>query len=202
MKLKSLLSLVACGVASQLMIGCSSSNQYFDFSVPATTYHKAAPKSTETTAIAPAATQAEAVAVVAPGEPETAVAPLATAKAEKAPVMEANAAKPSASREVARTAPLTSAAVASALEANPHVKGLANELASAKSKKDVKMATKKIMREAKAAKKANALNQYVKIGLILLVAGVLLSVIPGLGLVGALAAIVGLVFILLGLLEM
>ncbi|AKQ44818.1 hypothetical protein TH63_02940 [Rufibacter radiotolerans] len=79
---------------------------------------------------------------------------------------------------------------------------MANNLSTASSKKEVKMATKKIMREAKAAKKANALNQYVKIGLILLVAGVILGILPGLGVVGTLVAIVGLVFILLGVLEM
>ncbi|KAA3436605.1 hypothetical protein [Rufibacter hautae] len=197
MKIKSLLSLLVCGVASQLMIGCSS-GQYYDFSAPATTYHKAAPATA-----APAETVAPAEeAVVAQAEPAEATAPVAPINTKPAPALEANAAKPVASREVARTAPLTSAAVASALEANPHVKSLANDLASAKTKKDVKMATKKIMREAKAVKKANAINQYIKIGLILLVAGALLSIIPGLGLVGALAAIVGLVFILLGLLEM
>ncbi|WP_207432351.1 hypothetical protein [Sabulibacter ruber] len=202
MKIKSLLSLFVCGVASQLMIGCSSSNQYFDFSTPATTYHKAAPKAAEATAVAPAESVTAETAVIAQAAPETANAPVAENQAEKAPVLEANAAKPTASREVARTAPLTSSAVASALEANPHVKNLANELAGAKTKKDVKTVTKKIMREAKAVKKANAINQYIKIGLILLVVGALLSLIPGLGLVGAIAAIVGLVFILLGLLEM
>ncbi|RNI25731.1 hypothetical protein [Rufibacter latericius] len=199
MKIKSLLSLLVCGAASQFMIGCSSS-QYFDFSTPATTYHKAAPAPVVAPTAAPAAVESEAV--VAQAQPEAVVAPIEAAKAKEAPVMEANAAKPVASREVARTAPMTSAAVASALEANPHVKELANELASAKSKKDVKTATKKIMREAKSVKKANAINQYIKIGLILLVVGALLSLIPGLGLVGAIAAIVGLVFILLGLLEM
>ncbi|WP_210486270.1 hypothetical protein [Rufibacter aurantiacus] len=199
MKIKSLLSLLVCGVASQFMIGCSS-GQYYDFSAPATTYHKAAPASATA---APAEIVAPAQeAVIAQAEPTEATAPIAPVNAKTAPALEANAAKPVASREVARTAPLTSAAVASALEANPHVKSLANDLASAKTKKDVKMATKKIMREAKAVKKANAINQYIKIGLILLVAGALLSIIPGLGLVGALAAIVGLVFILLGLLEM
>ncbi|GGK57672.1 hypothetical protein ACD591_15545 [Rufibacter glacialis] len=191
MKIKSLLSLFVCGVASQFMVSCSSSNQYFDFSAPATTYHKAAP--------AQAAPAVEA-AVVAPATHE--IAPVAATPAQPAPALEANAAAPVASREVARTAPLTSTAVASALAANPSVNAMAGELASAKTNKDVKVATKKIMREAKATKKANALNQYVKIGLILLVAGALLSLIPGLGLVGAVAAIVGLVFILLGLLEM
>ncbi|WP_210466201.1 hypothetical protein [Rufibacter roseolus] len=197
MKIKSLLSLLVCGVASQFMIGCSS-GQYYDFSAPATTYHKAAPATS-----APAETVAPAQeAVIAQAEPTEANAPIAPVNTKSATALEANAVKPVASREVARTAPLTSAAVASALEANPHIKSLANDLASAKTKKDVKMATKKIMREAKAVKKANAINQYIKIGLILLVAGALLSIIPGLGLVGALAAIVGLVFILLGLLEM
>ncbi|WP_205499653.1 hypothetical protein [Rufibacter psychrotolerans] len=199
MKIKSLLSLFVCGVASQVLIGCNSSSQYFDFSTPATTYHKAAPKATEAPAIT--ATVTAETAVITQAEPVQATSPQPQAAAP-APVLEANAAQPTASREVARTAPLTTAAVASALEANPNVKALANELAGAKTKKDVKAATKKIMREAKAAKKANALNQYVKIGLILLVVGALLSLIPGLGLIGALAAIVGLVFILLGLLEM
>ncbi|WP_181304232.1 hypothetical protein [Rufibacter sp. XAAS-G3-1] len=199
MKIKSLLSLVVCGVASQLMVSCSSSNQYFDFSTPATTYHKAVPTPTQTTPTVESA-NTEAV-VVTQAEPEKAVTPLASKKAQPAPVMEASAAKPVVSREVARTAPLTSAAVASALESNADVKTLANELASAKSKKDVKMAAKKIVREAKAVKKANALNQYIKIGLILLVAGLLVSAI-GLGTLGYIAAIVGLVFILLGILEM
>ncbi|MBC3538533.1 hypothetical protein ACFSC6_17640 [Rufibacter sediminis] len=199
MKIKSLLSVFVCGVASQFMIGCSSS-QYFDFSTPATTYHKAAPAPAQ---VAPQETSApaETATVLAQAEPAAAVAPEATAQPEKAPVMEANAAQPVASREVARTAPLTSTAVASALESNANMKSLTNELASAKSKKEVKMATKKILREAKAAKKANALNQYVKIGLILLVAGLLVSAI-GLGLLGSIVAIVGLVFILLGVLEM
>jgi hypothetical protein len=189
MKIKSLLSLLACGVASQFMAGCSSSGQYFDFSTPATTYHKAAP--------APAA--ASNTLTIAQAEPVNAPTPV---PATEAPALEANAAKPAASRQVARTAPLTSAAVASALEANPHVNALATKLADAKSKRDVKMATKSIKREVKSAKKANALNQYMKIGLVLLLAGLILSVLPGLGYVGGIVAIVGLVFLLLGVLEM
>jgi hypothetical protein len=202
MKIKSLLSLLVCGVASQFMVGCSSS-QYFDFSTPATTYHKASSSPAAVTPATPTETAApKAAAVVAQAEPVQAIAPLAASKAKAAPALEANAAAPVASREVARTAPLTSAAVASALESNANVKDLASNLSSASSKKEVKMATKKILREAKAAKKANALNQYVKIGLILLVAGVILGILPGLGVVGTLVAIVGLVFILLGVLEM
>jgi len=92
--------------------------------------------------------------------------------------------------------------VASVLEANPHVNALATNLANAKSKRDLKMATKSIKREVKSAKKANALNQYMKIGLVLLLAGLILSVLPALGYVGGIVAIVGLVFLLLGVLEM
>lgn len=80
---------------------------------------------------------------------------------------------------------------------------LSKELAAAKTKKDIKAVTKKITREAKAAKASGlgGLNYYVKMGLVLLIAGALVAAI-GLGFIGSVVAIVGLVLILLGILEM
>lgn len=187
MKFKSLLSVVACGLASQFMMGCGASGKYYDFGTPAMTYHKAAP----------------APATPTPVIEEAPAAPVAAAAAAAAaPVLEANAAQAVASARVARTAPLTTPAVERAVASNStsNFNALSKELAAAKTKKDIKIAAKKIKREVKEAK-ASGLNYYVKMGLILLIAGALVAAI-GLGLIGSLVAIIGLVLILLGLLEM
>lgn len=51
-------------------------------------------------------------------------------------------------------------------------------------------------------KEAKALNQKVKIGLILIGVGIILAVIPGIAYLGGIVGLVGVVFIVLGLLEM
>jgi hypothetical protein len=183
MKIKSLLSLVVCGVASQFMIGCSS-GQYFDYTVASKpAYIKSAP--------------AEKVITVAKAETPATSAPVTAA--EPLP-LEASAAKPMASAMVARRAPLTTSAVTSATAAAPVDMNKTVEAAST-NKKFMKVASK-IKRDAKSGKKANAINGYIKIGLILILAGVLIGILPHLGLLGSIVAIVGVVFLVLGLLEM
>ncbi|MFC6998608.1 hypothetical protein [Rufibacter roseus] len=195
MKIKSLLSVIACGVVSQIMIGCNSSKQFYDFGLPSTAYHKVAPQPVEEIPVAEETTNTPVV-TVAPEE--TTVATI-----QPQPELEANAAAPKASGKVARKAPLTTQAVEEALAtAKPEVKNLVNELSEAKSKKEIRKITKKMKRDAKATNKANAINSYMKIGIVLILAGVLLSVLPGLGLVGSIVAVVGVVFLVLGLLEM
>ncbi|QHL89072.1 hypothetical protein GU926_17210 [Nibribacter ruber] len=185
MKIKSLLSLVVCGVASQFMIGCSS-GQYFDYTVASKpAYTKVAPQENLITVAQTEETSQPATAPVAP----------------VAPALEASAATATRSASVARTAPLTTAAVERAAASNTTANALASEMAAAKSAKEVKAVVKKMKREAKESKRRLALNQYVKIGLILLIAGLLFSAVVS-GPVGAIVAIVGLVFILLGVLEM
>lgn len=175
--------MLVCGVASQFMIGCSS-GQYFDHTVASKpAYTKSA--------------SSEKVITVAQVEAPVTSAPVST----PAPLpLEASVAKPVASRTVARTAPLTTSAVATATATAPLDMNKTVEAASA-NKKFMKVASK-LKRDAKSGKKANAVNGYIKIGLILILAGVLIGILPHLGLLGSIVAIVGVVFLVLGLLEM
>ena len=187
MKIKSLLSLIVCGVASQLMVGCASSGQYFDFSTPALSHQKAAPA---------------AVTTIAPAEPTTETSPLAESEAASLP-LEASAATPVASARAARTAPLTTSNVSSALAAERAVTESANNLASATTKKDMKTYAKKLKRDVKAAKKANALNHYAKMGILLIVIGLVLTIFGGIiAAIGGIVALVGVIVLVLGILEM
>lgn len=68
----------------------------------------------------------------------------------------------------------------------------------------VKAVTKKLNKQitkAKQGQDTQALNGNVKIGLLLLVAALVLFLIPGLGVVGSIVAVVGVVFLVLGLID-
>lgn len=184
MKIKSLLSVIACGLASQFMVGCASSGQFYDFSVPTAAHQKVAPQ-TPVTTIAPADAPAHPVQ-------ENTVASLP---------LEASMARPVASARVARTAPLTTQAVASTVPASTS-NSLSNVLTAASSNKTFTNVSAKLKRDAKSGKKANAINGYIKIGLVLILAGVLIGILPKLAVVGSIVAVVGVVFLVLGLLEM
>ncbi|AMM51691.1 hypothetical protein TH61_11560 [Rufibacter sp. DG15C] len=165
------------------MIGCSS-GQYFDYTVAS----KPAYIKSATT---------EKVITVAQAETPATSAPVSTVASLP---LEASVVTPVASRTVARTAPLTTSAVAAATASAPVDMNKTVEAASS-NKKFMKVASK-IKRDAKSGKKANAVNGYIKIGLILILAGVLIGILPHLGLLGSIVAIVGVVFLVLGLLEM
>ncbi|MBX0290775.1 hypothetical protein K3G63_10020 [Hymenobacter sp. HSC-4F20] len=146
--------------------------------------------------------------VVVTPAPATAEAPEAAPKAPEAVAVEAPASMPTpaatpapvAPRQTVASAPAKTApaAAASAPKLNLAQKALVAKLAKKADKLAAKAQVSK-KSEAASTEEANAISRNIKLGIILVLVGLLVGLISGL--LGSIIAIIGIVFIVLGLLD-